>query len=77
MPLLMLGLLFCMCLHVFVVSFLRIQGFGQNGGAALDALNPKFELFRKNVNEIFNVNFSLPQNVEVCGHKLQSPLPFA
>jgi hypothetical protein len=30
----------------------------------LDALNPKFELFRKNVNEMFNVNFSLPQNVE-------------
>jgi hypothetical protein len=26
---------------------------------------------------MFNVNFSLPQNVEVCGHKLQSPLPFA
>ncbi len=46
--------------------FLRIQDFGQNGGAALQALDPKFELFRKNVNEIFNMNFSLPQDVEVC-----------
>jgi hypothetical protein len=46
--------------------FLRIQDFGQNGGAALQALDPKFELFRKNVNEIFNINFSLPQDVEVC-----------
>jgi hypothetical protein len=46
--------------------FLRIQDFGQNGGAALQALDPKFELFRKNVNEMFNINFSLPQDVEVC-----------
>jgi uncharacterized membrane protein YphA (DoxX/SURF4 family) len=50
---------------IFILAaWQKIQGFGQNGGAALDALNPKFELFRKNVNEMFNVNFSLPQNVE-------------
>jgi hypothetical protein len=52
------------CLVRFL--FLRIQDFGQNGGAALQALDPKFELFRKNVNEMFNINFSLPQDVEVC-----------
>jgi uncharacterized membrane protein YphA (DoxX/SURF4 family) len=50
---------------IFILAaWQKIQDFGQNGGAALQALDPKFELFRKNVNEIFNMNFSLPQDVE-------------
>jgi hypothetical protein len=52
---------------IFILAaWQKIQDFGQNGGAALQALDPKFELFRKNVNEMFNINFSLPQDVEVC-----------
>ncbi|CAM6045194.1 unnamed protein product [Sphagnum compactum] len=50
---------------IFILAaWQKIQDFGQNGGAALQALDPKFELFRKNVNEMFNINFSLPQDVE-------------
>lgn len=43
----------------------RIQDFGQDGGAALKALDPKFELFLKSVNEALNVQLTLPNGVEV------------
>lgn len=58
-------------LHVVIVcsSFVsRIQDFGQDGGGALKALDPKFDLFMKNVNETLNLNLSLPGRVEVYFH---------
>lgn len=43
----------------------RIQDFGQDGGEALRAMDPKFSLFLKNVNEALNLHLTLPSGVEV------------
>lgn len=50
---------------IFILAaWQKIQDFGQDGGAALKALDPKFELFLKNVNEALNLHLALPHGVE-------------
>lgn len=47
-----------------MAAWQKIQDFGEDGGAALKALDPKFELFTKNVNEALHTHLSLPGGLE-------------
>jgi len=50
---------------IFILAaWQKIQDFGQDGGAALIALDPKFELFLKSVNEALNLHLTLPAGVQ-------------
>lgn len=50
---------------IFILAaWQKIQDFGQDGGEALRAMDPKFSLFLKNVNEALNLHLTLPSGVE-------------
>ncbi|XP_073396606.1 uncharacterized protein [Physcomitrium patens] len=50
---------------IFVLpSWQQIQDFGQDGGAALKALDTKFPLFLNNVNNAHNLHLALPNGIQ-------------